>query len=137
MENKEAALIKNEFLLKKDSTFLNFGSFGACARPVFERYQRYQLELEEEPVHFMMDKASGYLKRSREALANYINCAADDVVYVTNPSYGVNIIAKSFPLQPGDEVLTSNLEYGACDRAWDYYCKKKEQPIGHCPFDCL
>lgn len=125
MENREAALLKNEFLLKKDSTFLNFGSFGACARPVFERYQRYQLELEEEPVHFMMDKASGYLKRSREALANYINCAADDVVYVTNPSYGVNIIAKSFPLQPGDEVLTSNLEYGACDRAWDYYCKKK------------
>ncbi|MGB3114740.1 MAG: aminotransferase class V-fold PLP-dependent enzyme, partial [Ferruginibacter sp.] len=113
-------LLKNKFLLRKDISFLNFGSFGACARPVFERYQQYQLELEEEPLHFMMEKGPAYLKQAREALAKFINCQADDVVYVTNPSYAVNIIAKSFPLQPGDEVLTTNLEYGACDRAWKY-----------------
>jgi len=117
--------LKNEFLLRKDITFLNFGSFGACARPVFERYQQYQLELEEEPLHFMMDKGPAYLKKAREALAKFINCHADDVVYVTNPSYGVNIVAKNFPLQEGDEVLTTNLEYGACDRAWKYYCRQK------------
>lgn len=125
--------LKDEFLLRKDITFLNFGSFGACARPIFERYQQYQLELEEEPVHFMMDKAPGYLKQAREALAAFIHCHADDVVYVTNPSYGVNIVAKSFPLKPGDEVLSTNLEYGACDRAWKYYCKQKGATYNQLP----
>ena len=128
----DLSLLKNKFLLRKDISFLNFGSFGACARPVFERYQQYQLEMEEEPLHFMMEKGLAYLKQAREALAKFINCHADDVVYVTNPSYGVNIIAKSFPLQPGDEVLTTNLEYGACDRAWKYYCKQKGATYKQC-----
>lgn len=112
------------FLLRKDVTFLNFGSFGACIRPVFERYQQYQLELEEEPVRFITVNGPEYLKQSRQALGEYLNCSADDVVYVTNPSYAVNIIAKSFNLKEGDEILTTNLEYGACDRAWRYYCRK-------------
>ena len=45
-------------------------------------------------------------------------------MYVTNPSYAVNGIAKSFDLKAGDEVLTTDLEYGACDKTWEYYCKK-------------
>ena len=64
------------------------------------------------------------LRKSREALAAYVHCDTDDIVYVTNPSYAVNIVAKSFKLNPGDEVLSTNIEYGACDRTWNYYCEK-------------
>ena len=32
--------IKELFLVRKDITFLNFGSFGACPKPIFEDYQR-------------------------------------------------------------------------------------------------
>lgn len=67
-----------------------------------------------------------YLKSSREALASFINCNADDVVYVTNPTYAINIIAKSLKLEEGDEILSTNLEYGALDRTWNYYCKKSK-----------
>ncbi len=117
--------LKSKFLLRQDIINLNFGAFGACPKPVFECYQNFQLELEQEPTDFMLNKGPAYLKIAREALANYIHCDADDLVYVTNPSYAANIIAKSFNLQPGDEVLTTNLEYGACDRTWKYYCAKK------------
>jgi isopenicillin-N epimerase len=116
--------LASHFLLRKDITFLNFGSFGACVKPVFEKYQQYQLQLEQEPVQFILVNAAKHLEESRKSLASYLNCHHDDIVYVTNPSYAVNIIAKSFQLSPGDEVLTTNLEYGACDRTWDYYCKK-------------
>jgi isopenicillin-N epimerase len=126
--------LQQYFLLRNDITFLNFGSFGACVKPVFERYQQYQLELERDPVQFIQVTGLQYLAASRKALGNYLNCHHDDVVYVTNPSYAVNIIAKSMNLQPGDEVLTTNLEYGPCDRTWNYYCNKagavyKRQPI--------
>lgn len=116
--------LKSQFLLRPDITFLNFGSFGACPRPVFEAYQAFQLELENEPVHFIVNKGMAYLGESRKALGQFIHCHPDDVVYVTNPSYAVNAVAKSFDLKPGDEVLTTQLEYGACDKTWNYYCKK-------------
>lgn len=112
------------FLLQKDITFLNFGSFGACVKPVFERYQQYQLELEQEPVQFITVNGLKYLADAREALGNYVKADKDDLVYVTNPSYAVNAVAKSFPLQAGDEILATDIEYGACDKTWEFYCKK-------------
>jgi hypothetical protein len=42
--------LRDEFLLDPSVTFLNHGSLGACLRPVFERYQEWQLELERQPV---------------------------------------------------------------------------------------
>ncbi|MEJ0104134.1 MAG: aminotransferase class V-fold PLP-dependent enzyme [Bacteroidota bacterium] len=116
--------LKQYFLLRDDITFLNFGSYGACVKPVFERYQQYQLELEQEPVQFIAVNGLKYLEASRETLGNYIHCHKDDVVYVTNPSYAVNAVAKSFDLKQGDEILSTDLEYGACDKTWEYYCKK-------------
>ncbi len=116
--------LKSLFYLKENITFLNFGSFGACPKPIFEAYQNYQTELEQGPVQFIINTGVKYLENARIALGNYINCDPDDVVYITNPSYGVNAVAKSFVLLPGDEILTTDLEYGACDRTWNYYCKK-------------
>ncbi len=116
--------LSSQFLLNPEITFLNFGSFGACVKPVFKKYQAFQLELEHEPVQFITVKGFEYLKQSREALGTYLHCNADDVVFVTNPSYAVNIVAKSFKLEENDEILTTNLEYGACDKTWNYYCNK-------------
>ncbi len=116
--------LEQHFLLREDVTYLNFGSFGACPKPVFERYQQFQLELEQEPVQFITVNGLAYLEAAREALGNYIHCHKDDVVYVTNPSYAVNAVAKSLDLKSGDEILTTDLEYGACDKTWEYQCKK-------------
>jgi isopenicillin-N epimerase len=116
--------IKSQFLLDPSVTYLAFGSFGSCPKPIFEDYQKWQLELEKEPAQFITVNGLNYLKRSREALAKFINCDADDLVYTTNPSYAINIVAKSFKLNPGDEILSTNFEYGALDRTWNYYCKK-------------
>lgn len=132
--NNDLSSLRSQFLVRSDITYLNFGSYGACSKPVFQRYQQFQLELEQEAVQFITATGLHYLKESRQALGKYVNAHEDDLVFVTNPSYAVNIIAKSFPLKEGDEVLATNIEYGACDKTWNYYCKKagatyKRQPI--------
>ena len=118
--------LKDQFLLRPDIHFLNFGSFGATPKPIFEKYQDWQRVLEAEPVQFIAFDGYQYLADSRAALAKFLNCTdKDDLVYVTNPSFAINMIAKSFPLEAGDEILTTDIEYGACDRTWNYYCTKK------------
>lgn len=119
--------LRDQFLLRQDIHFLNFGSFGATPKPVFENYQYWQQLLEQEPVQFIAFDGVDYLATSREALAKFVHVDdKDDLVYITNPSFAVNIIAKSFPLEAGDEILATDIEYGACDRTWDYYCTQKK-----------
>ncbi len=117
-------MLKEQFLLNPEITFLNHGSFGACPRPVFEDYQKWQLMLEQEPIRFITDTGVKYLEESKQALANFTNCDKEDVVYMTNPSTAMNTVIKSLDLKPGDEILTTDQEYGAMDRTWGYYCKK-------------
>lgn len=118
------ANIKDQFLLNDEITFLNHGSFGACPKPIFDTYQQYQLMLEKEPIQFITKTGVKLLAESKTALANYLNCDADDLIYMTNPSFGINTIVKSLDLKEGDEILTTDQEYGATDRTWKYYCNK-------------
>ncbi|TNE75744.1 MAG: aminotransferase class V-fold PLP-dependent enzyme [Bacteroidetes bacterium] len=116
---------QDHFLLDDNVNFLNFGSFGACPKEIFEEYQQIQLQLEREPVKFITDTGMKLLENARRNLANYVACDPDDVVFVTNPSYAMNTVIRSLQLKEGDEVLTTNLEYGAMDRTWNYYCRQK------------
>ena len=114
----------DQFLLRSGMTFLNHGSFGACPRPVFGTYQEWQLSLERQPVEFLGRRITELLAAARAQLAAYLGTQADHLVYVPNATYGVNIVARSLELRPGDEVLASDHEYGAADRAWRFACRR-------------
>ena len=126
--------IKDQFLLAPDVTFLNHGSFGATPKPVMEAYQNWQIRLENQPVKFLGREINELLSDARKALGSYLNVDADDLVFIPNATHGANIIARSLQLAPGDEVLSTNHEYGACDYAWEFACQKNgshyiRQPI--------
>jgi isopenicillin-N epimerase len=114
--------LRGEFLLDPDVTFLNHGSFGACPRTVFERYQEWQLELERQPVLFLARRIDGLLAEAREELGTYLGADGDDLVFVPNATTGVNLAAWAVGLKAGDEVLATGLEYGALDLAWEHVC---------------
>ncbi len=126
-------MLKSCFMLDPEIHFLNHGSFGACPKPVFESYQDWQRRLERQPVLFLGRQYGSLLEESRAALGDYLNAAADDLVYIPNATHGVNIVARSLNLQPGDEVLTSDHEYGACDFTWDFICGKVGAKYIHQP----
>jgi isopenicillin-N epimerase len=119
------AKLRDLFLLRPDVIFLNHGSFGACPRPVFETYQAWQRELERQPVEFLGRRFTDLMQGARQALADYVNVRADDLVYVPNATTGLNVVARSLPLRPGDEVLATDHEYGALDRTWRFICAKR------------
>jgi isopenicillin-N epimerase len=116
--------LRREFLLDPEVAFLNHGSFGACPRPVFERYQAWQRELEREPIDFLDRRLTALLDDARGTLAAYVGCSADDLAFVQNATTGVNLAARSLPLGPNEEVLATDLEYGACDLAWEWACRR-------------
>jgi isopenicillin-N epimerase len=115
---------KELFQLDPTVVFLNHGSFGACPKEVFAVYQQWQRRLEAQPVMFLGRELNELDRQARQALGEYLNSPADDLVFVPNATHGVNIIAHAIRLEPGDEILTSDHEYGACDYAWEFNCKQ-------------
>lgn len=121
--------MRNLFLLDPDITFLNHGSFGACPREVLDAQHAWQTEMERNPVVFLGRRSAGLLAEARTALGAALGARGEDLVFVPNATTGVNVVAQSFPLEPGDEVLTTDLEYGACDAAWRHVCAKRGAAI--------
>jgi isopenicillin-N epimerase len=125
--------LKSHFILDPTIHFLNHGSFGACPRHVFETYQSWQRRLESQPVLFLGRQMIALDRQARQGLGEYFHTAADNLVFVPNATHGVNIVARSLKLQAGDEVLTSDHEYGACDYTWEFVCKKTGAVYIHQP----
>lgn len=98
---------------------------------MFEKYQDWQKHLERQPVQFFGTELDDYLLKSRQELGKYILASANDIVYVPNATHGVNIVARSLELNPGDEILTTDHEYGACNFIWDFICHKADANCVH------
>ena len=126
--------LRRQFLLDPEVVFLNHGSFGATPKSVFEVFREWGLKLENQPVEFLGREIQNHLREARTQLGSYLKADPGNLVFIPNATFGVNIIASSLDFQPGDEVLTSNHEYGACDNVWSFWCQKKgieliRQPI--------
>ena len=117
-------LTRSDFLIRDGVVFLNHGSFGACPRPVFECYQAWQLELECQPIEFLLRNRAALMAEARSRIAEYLNVSCEDIVFVTNATAGLNIALRSLRLQPDDENLTSSHEYGAVYRLLEFVAAK-------------
>jgi isopenicillin-N epimerase len=131
--------VKDLFLLDPGVVYLNHGSFGACPRPVFEAYQRYQLELERQPVEFLALERTfpARLDAARAALAAYVGASPDNLTFATNASSAVNAVARSLELAPGDEVLMGDDEYGGMELLWEYVTRRTGARVVRRAFDDL
>jgi isopenicillin-N epimerase len=97
--------------------YLNHGIFGACPLPVLEKQAELRARLERQPVQFLVRDLEGLLDEARSALGNFVGASADDLVFLTNATAGVNTVLRWAPLAPGDEVLVTTHVYNACNNA--------------------
>jgi isopenicillin-N epimerase len=121
------------FLLDPGVVYLNHGAFGACPRPVFDVYQDWQRRLEREPVELFERQLENELAGVRAALGGYVGAPADDLALVLNATVGMNAVLRSLPLAAGDEILTTEHEYGAVDLLLAYVAERAGARVVHAP----
>ena len=113
----------SHWLLDPDYTYLNHGTVGAPPRRVLETQQALRDEMERQPSRFMLRELNGQqpapwrrqsrLREAIEPVAAFLGSKPDDLVFVPNVTTGLNAVIQSFPLGPDDEVVMTNLAYGA------------------------
>jgi isopenicillin-N epimerase len=119
-------------------TYLNHGSFGACPSAVLEVQASLRMEMEREPVDFLVAVLPARLDAAREALAVFLGAAPQDLVFVPNATAGVNAVLRSAILGPGDELLLTNHTYAACRKTVDYVAGRTgaRVVVAQLPFPC-
>ena len=105
------------FLLDPSVDFLNHGSFGALPAAVMEEADFWRLELERQPVNFLVRRLPALLAKSRAAVSEALGARPQDLAFVSNATAGVAAVLQSLDWQPGDEILTTNHRYGAVGMA--------------------
>lgn len=115
--------IASHWDVRKDTCYLNHGSFGISPREVLQCRREWQDRLDAQPMDYYLRQLEPAFYDTRKTLGGFLNAEPENLVFVENSTYGMNVIANSFPLQKGDEVLLTSHEYGAVKRIWERKCR--------------
>lgn len=103
---------REELTLDAGVTNLNAGSCSPCPRVVASEILRVTKAAAGDPVNVFFREAAPRMELGRQAVAKVLDADANNLLLFSNASYGVNTVLQSLPFKPGDELLTTDQEYG-------------------------
>jgi len=121
--NSVPSIYRDLWSLRPGVTYLNHGSFGPSPKAVTTNRQEWIERLESQPMDFFVRQMEGHLEQARHRLGDVVGTSGENLLFVDNATFAMNIVAASFPLTAGDEVLATNHEYGAVLRIWRERCQ--------------
>ena len=115
---------------------LHHGTVGATPRRVLAAQQSIRDEAERQPARFMLRELTEIvvggglpspprMRVAAEIVAAFVGARGEDLVFVENATTGVNAVLRSFPLKPGDEILMTDLGYGAVGNAAQFTARER------------
>jgi isopenicillin-N epimerase len=104
---------------------LNTGSFGPLPRPVFDRVTDLRRMLAAEPTHFYVRQAPPLLWHARERLAAFLGTVPTRLIFATNVSAAINLVASGLTLSSPGEILLTDHEYRAMHWCWERAAKRQ------------
>ena len=106
-------------ILDPTVTMLNTGSFGPLPRQVFDRVTELRLRLAAGPTDFFVRQAPPLLWEARERTASFLGTEPHRLVFTTNVSAAINLVASGLRLAAPGEILMTDHEYGAMVWCWE------------------
>ena len=104
-----------------DRTLINLNNGGCCPSPrvVHEAFKRYLDLSNEAPVYHMWQILEPNIESVRRRLANAFGCDPEEMAITRNASEALQIAQLGIDLKAGDEVVTTNQDYGRMLDTWD------------------
>lgn len=124
--------------LQPGTLYFNHGAFGPSPRSVLAARRQALDDLECNPMDFYVRQLDRRLDAVVSRMGETFGCGAGDLVLVPNSTVAMNAVAASVILEPGDEVLLTDHDYGAVVRAWGRKCGSTgSKTVLACPPDDL
>src|SRR6476619_7457924 len=110
-----------------DRTIINLNNGGCCPSPrvVHEAFKRYLDLSNEAPVYHMWQILEPNIETVRRRLAAEFGCSPDEMAITRNASEALQIAQLGIDLKAGDEVVTTNQDYGRMLDTWDQRVRRE------------
>ncbi len=141
---KEILNIKNDFPVlvnNKDLVYLDSGATSlkpyCVLNKMDEYYTKYGVNVNR-GVYDLSYQATDEYEKTREVVAEFLNCDSREVVYTKGASNGLNMLALSIGynmINEGDEIITSELEHHSSFLPWQQIAKNKNATIKFVPLN--
>ena len=104
-----------------DRTIVNLNNGGCCPSPrvVHEAFKRYLDVSNQSPVYHMWQILEPNIETVRRRLAASFGCSPEEMAITRNASEALQIAQLGIDLRAGDEVVTTNQDYGRMLDTWD------------------
>jgi isopenicillin-N epimerase len=116
--------VRRLWLLDPEVAHCNHGSFGALPARVLASQNEFRSRVAANPMRWFDREMPDLLTAALTEVAHFIGASPEDVAFVNNVSAGVSAVVQSLPLNPGDEVLSTDHAYGAVSSALDRLCAR-------------
>lgn len=83
-------------------------------------------------AHYLSDEATKRYEAARKTVASYINAnQVEEVIWTSGTTEGINLVANGVAqrLQPGDQVMVTEMEHHADLVTWQQACKKADAEL--------
>ncbi len=112
------------FTLDRSIINLNNGGVSPSPRVVHEAYKRYLDVSNQSPAYHMWQVLEPNREAVRRKLAASAGCDPEELAITRNASEALQIAQLGLDLAPGDEVLTTNQDYGRMIDTWEQRVKR-------------
>lgn len=106
-------------MLAPDTAYLNAGACGPLPRCVFDRVTAMRRHLAEEPMDFLLRAVPGLLWAARARLAGFLGGDPRRLIFTTNTTMAINLVASSLALAAPGEILLTDHEYVTMRWCWE------------------
>lgn len=110
---------RGQVLLDPSAVNLNAGSGGPLPRPVFDRVSGFRTHLAAAPMEFLLRQVPALLWAARERLARFLGDDPHRLVFTTNATGAINLVASSLRLPAPGEILLTDQEYAPMRWCWE------------------
>lgn len=103
---------RNLWRLTPGMPHINHGSYGAVPAAILDHQRQLRDRMEQAPCQWFQ-ALPGLLADARERTADLLGIDRAAMAFVPNASAAATVVCDSLRLKPGDEILVSDMGYGA------------------------
>lgn len=117
--------VKKQHHFAPNLHYFNNASLGSSSIPVRKATRDFRDMLDDFPSKYMWGGWSKEKEETRKSVANFLSVDKEEIALIHNTTEGMNLIARSFDLQPGDEIIIADHDHASATIPWKVWQEEK------------